>query len=184
MSAQDPRATDKNIWMPSLPSQVRDRGGDHFGCSTSPQKSGPQGPPRGLSTPPQHAAHVSEEGKGPTTKIFDGDEWIRSLTEAQEITADVPEECIMYDQEGEDPNKFVPCRWEFLRTYVSRRLLALSEGEIGQAEIGALTTGMRQLDVGSQGGAEAHAIFHQLTFDERTSGTLVAPLAKIKVDEN
>ena len=46
---------------------------------------------------------------------------------------------------------------EFLWKYVSRKLLALSEGEIA-----ALTTAMRQLGVGSQGGAEALASFHQL----------------------
>ena len=42
-----------------------------------------------------------------------------------------------------------------------RRLFAPSEGEIA-----ALTTTMRQLGVGSQGGAEALAIFHQLLHDE------------------
>ena len=49
---------------------------------------------------------------------------------------------------------------DFLRKYVSRRLPALSESEIA-----ALTTGVRQLVVGSQGGAEALAIFHQLIYD-------------------
>ena len=53
-----------------------------------------------------------------------------------------------------------------------RRLLALNEGEIA-----ALTTAVRQLGVGSQGRAEALAIFHQLIFDEWTSRTLGAPLA-------
>ena len=38
-------------------------------------------------------------------KIFDDDEWIRSLTEAQEITEDIPEERVAYDQEGVDPKK-------------------------------------------------------------------------------
>ena len=33
--------------------------------------------------------------KGPTSKQFDDDEWIRSLTEAQEITADVPEDSVL-----------------------------------------------------------------------------------------
>ena len=41
---------------------------------------------------------------------------------------------------------------------------------------------MRQLGVGSQGGTEALAVFHQLIFDEWTSGTLGTPLA-LKVDE-
>ena len=43
---------------------------------------------------------------------------------------------------------------EVLRKYVSRRLLALSEGELA-----ALTTSMRQIGVGTPGGAEALAIF-------------------------
>ena len=75
--------------------------------------------------------------------------------------------------------KFVLFRWEILlRKYVSRHLPALSEGEIA-----SLTTAMRQLVVGSQGGAEALAIFHQLIYDEWASGSLVTPLARIKVDE-
>ena len=42
---------------------------------------------------------------------------------------------------------------------------------------------MRQLGVGSQGGAEALAIFHQLIVDEWTSGSLDMSLARVKVDE-
>ena len=33
--------------------------------------------------------------KDPTSKQFDDDEWIRSLTEAQEVTADVPEHTVL-----------------------------------------------------------------------------------------
>ena len=55
---------------------------------------------------------------------------------------------------------------EFLRNHVSRRLCAQSEKEIA-----VLATSMRQLGVGSQGGAEALAILHQLIHDEWTSGT-------------
>ena len=54
-----------------------------------------------------------------------------------------------------------------MRKYVSRRLLALSEGEIA-----ALTTSMRQIGVGTQGGAEALAIFHQLLYDEWMTGSV------------
>ena len=54
----------------------------------------------------------------------------------------------------------------------------LSEGEIA-----ALMTAMRQLGVGFQGGAEALAIFHQLTYHERRACSLTTPLARIKVDE-
>ena len=55
---------------------------------------------------------------------------------------------------------------EFLRKNVSRRLLALGEGEIV-----VLTTSMRQIGVGTPGGAEALAIFHQLLYDEWMTGT-------------
>ena len=115
----------------------------------------------------------------PTSKQFDDDEWIRSLTEAQEITADVPEDSVLYDQQEVDPKKVRPIQMgEILRKYLSRRLLALSEGGIA-----ALTTAMRQIGVGSQGGAEALAIFNQLLYEEKASGSLNEPLARIKVDE-
>ena len=72
----------------------------------------------------------------PTTKIIDDDESIRSLPEAQDITADIPEDRM-------DPKKVRPLQMaEFLRKYVSRRLLALSEGKIA-----VLTTAMRQLGI-------------------------------------
>ena len=44
-------------------------------------------------------------------------------------------------------------------------------------------TAMRQLGVGSQGGTEALAIFHQLIYDEWASESLNAPLARMKVDD-
>ena len=90
-------------------------------------------------------------------------------------TADIPEQRFTHGQSAADPKKVQPIQLgEFLRKYVS----ALSEGEIT-----ALTAAMRQLGVGSQGGAEARAIFHQFLFDEWTSGTLLPPLGRIKVDE-
>ena len=49
-----------------------------------------------------------------------------------------------------------------MRKHVSPRLLAHSEGEIA-----ALTASMRQLGVGSQGGAGSLAIFHQLLSENR-----------------
>ena len=52
---------------------------------------------------------------------------------------------------------------EFLRKYVST---ATPGAQRGRNEIAALTTSMRQLGVGSQGGAEAFAVFHQLLYDE------------------
>ena len=101
------------------------------------------------------------------------------MTEAQEILADVQDESVAHDQQAVDPKKVwpIPMR-EFLRKYVSRRLLALSEGEIA-----ALMTAVRQLGVGSQGGAEAVVMLHQLIYDEWASGSLDTPLARIKVDE-
>ena len=61
---------------------------------------------------------------------------------------------------------------------MSRRLLALSEGEIA-----SLSTSMRQIGVGTQGDAEALAIFHQLLYDEWTVGSLNGPLARTIVDK-
>ena len=46
--------------------------------------------------------------KGPTTKLFDDGEWIRSLTQAPEITADVREDSVMFDQQAVDPKKVQP----------------------------------------------------------------------------
>ena len=104
--------------------------------------------------------------KDPTSKQFDDDEWIRSLTEAQEVTSDVPEDSVTYHQQDIDPKKVRPIQMgQFLRKYVSQRLFALNEGEIA-----ALTTSMRQIGVGTQGGAEAWAIFHQLIYDEWMTG--------------
>ena len=52
-----------------------------------------------MPIPPQHTAHVLEEREGPQPRnLFDDDEWIRSLTEAQEISTDIPEENVTYDQ--------------------------------------------------------------------------------------
>ena len=77
----------------------------------------------------------------------DDDEWIRSLTEAQEATTDIPEDGVTYDYQDADPEKVRPIQMgEFLRKYILWRLLALSEGEIA-----AVTTSMRQVGVGSPG---------------------------------
>ena len=47
----------------------------------------------------------------------------------------------------------------------------------------ALMTAMRKVGVGSQGGAEALAIFLQLIYDRWATRSLDAPLTRIKVDE-
>ena len=56
--------------------------------------------------------------------------------------------------------------------------MSLSEGEFS-----AMTTSMRQFGVGTPGGAEALAIFHQLLYDEWITGACSVSLARIKVDE-
>ena len=52
----------------------------------------------------------------------------------QEITADVPEDSVLNDQQEVNPQKVRPIQTgDFLRNYVSRRLLALSrriEGDV------------------------------------------------------
>ena len=50
--------------------------------------------------------------KDTTTKVLDDDEWIRSLAEAQEITADIPEERITHDQSEVDLGKVRPIQME------------------------------------------------------------------------
>ena len=67
---------------------------------------------------------------------------------------------------------------EFLRKWVSKRLLKLNG-----ADVGKIMASMRQLGVGVQGGAEAFAIFQQLLYDEWAAGRLGKPLARVKVDE-
>ena len=47
----------------------------------------------------------SKKEKDPISKQFDDDEWIRSLTEAQEITTGVPEDSVVYDQQEVDSLK-------------------------------------------------------------------------------
>ena len=121
----------------------------------------------------------SSSTRNSCSKQFDDDEWIRSLTEVQEVTTDVPEDSVTYEQHEVDLQKVRPFqKEEFLRKYVLRRLVALIEGEIA-----ALTTSIPQIAVGPPGGAEALAIFHHLLCDEWMTGSLSGPLARIKVDE-
>ena len=71
-----------------------------FGCWTFSRSSGR------LATCRRSAASCSKrqlmflkKEKDPISKQFDDDEWIRSLTEAQEATTDVPKDSVMYDQQ-------------------------------------------------------------------------------------
>ena len=118
--------------------------------------------------------------------MFGDDEWIPSFTDAEAFTADIPEgqptdadpNGTAHDQ-GVDSQKVRPIQMvEFVRKYVSRRLLALIEGEIA-----ALMTVMRQVGVGSHGGVEALAIFHQLIFDDWVSGSLNTSLGRVNFYE-
>ena len=58
----------------------------------------------------------------PATKTFDDDAWVRSLTEAQAIIADIPEERITHDQNEADPKKVRPIQMgELLRKSVPHK---------------------------------------------------------------
>ena len=101
------------------------------------------------------------------------------------VTADIPENSVTHVPPAvEGCNSFDPKRvrplqvGENVRKYISRRLAALSEHEIG-----ALVTALRKGGVGTQGRAEALAIFHQRICDEWKAGLLAMLLACIKVDE-
>jgi hypothetical protein len=83
------------------------------------------------------------------------------------------------EYEEHQPQKVRPIQMgEFLRKYVSKRLLALSDKDIAK-----LMVALRQLGVGTPGGMEALGILHQLIYDAWVAGKLTTPLARIKVDE-
>ena len=65
----------------------------------------------------------------------------------------------------------------WLRKWAGRRLLSLNA-----ADIACVTSAARQLGVGTPGGAEALAIFHQAVHHLWQSGQMQRPLARIKVD--
>ena len=67
---------------------------------------------------------------------------------------------------------------EFLRKWVSRRLLVLNSGDVVK-----VMAAMRQFGNGAAGGSEAIAIFQQSIYDLWKAGELDRPLARIKVDE-
>ena len=105
-----------------------------------------------------------------------------SMAEQSPLTSCEPNNLIEISSEQQevDHKKVRPIQMrELLREHVSRRLLAPSE----EREIAAMTTSMRQIGVGSPGGAEALAIFHQLLYNEWMTDALSGSLARIKVDE-
>ena len=67
---------------------------------------------------------------------------------------------------------------EWLRRWLTRRHLLLNKGDTERV-MGA----MRQLGVGTPGGAEALAIFQQVLHELWAGGRLEMPLARIKIDE-
>jgi hypothetical protein len=129
----------------------------------------------------------------PICKLFSDDDWTPfciapTVDEQSSPLVDVPEAVVISndvdmpsqaDAAEKSPPKVRPIQMgEFLRKYVSRRLLALSATDITRIMVST-----RQLGVGTSGGAEALAIFHQLVYGEWIAGGLRGPLARIKIDE-
>ena len=129
----------------------------------------------------------------PTSKEFDDEEWIQWLEQAvaesdveeivEEIEADDGDismaSAAAPDTEQPETPKVRPIQvGEWLRRWVSRRLLTLNKRDIGKVMVA-----MRQLGVGMSGGAESLAIFHQLLYEIWGEGGLDRPLARVKVDE-
>jgi hypothetical protein len=118
----------------------------------------------------------------PECKQFDDEEWTQYCI--AESLDDVPEGSVTTDPtEAADSSatspKVRPIQMgEFLRKFVSKRLLSLADKSIA-----TLMTAARQLGLGTTGGMEALAIFHQILYDEWAAGGLTVPLARIKVDE-
>ena len=136
------------------------------------------------------------KSREPTAKQFDDEEWLRAVQDddwqqdiaeddvdsyGDEVEADaaVPMEGVQAAGERRSSVAVRPIQiGEFLRRWVSRRLLALSRGDIN-----SVTHAMRQLGVGMPGGAEALATFHQLLHEAWSEGTVDRVLARIKIDE-
>ena len=95
---------DKNVWMLLLPSLVRDRKEDFFrvlDILTVEWATG--GVPEECRFLLFSQLMFLKKETAPTTEIFDDDECIRSLTEAQEIAADISEDRFNHDQSEADP---------------------------------------------------------------------------------
>ena len=111
---QDPQVSDKSTWMPSLPSQALDSEDGSSESSTFSQSKTGDIPEECRFLLNTQVMFLKKE-KRPTTKIIDDHEWTRSLTEAQAITADIPEELITHNQSEVDPKKVRPIQMgEFL----------------------------------------------------------------------
>ena len=110
---QAQQVSGRHIWTPSSPPQEPDRRGACFGDSTFSRKKWATGDlPEECRFLLNTQLMFLKNEKDPTSKQFDYDEWIRSLTRPQEITADVPEDSVMSDQQEVDTQKkFGPFRW-------------------------------------------------------------------------
>ena len=121
--------------------------------------------PGRVSFPLLHATHVLEK-EDATTKLFDDDEWSRSVTVTQPVTADIPEERMTcaalkwrtsWRTKGRPLERFDPLIRRKFFSHTTRSWLVRR--------------------------AEAPAMFDQLIFDEWATRTLNTPLARIKVAE-
>ena len=147
-----------------------------------------------------------KKSREPTCKLFGDAVWLDWLAaqpgdaaaaEAEEWSEDVPESDVVgvgpeVSQTGDVTMEEEPAlpaeaarpqvrpiqMGEHLRKWVTKRLQHLNE-----ADINRVMTAMRQLGVGTSGGAEALATLHQLLYEIWRDGELERPLARIKVDE-
>ena len=133
------------------------------------------------------------KSRAPTSKVFDDEEWLR-VVQTHEWAQDIPESDIesVGSELGADDDASMadaaaatgavqvrPIQiGEFLRRLTSKRLLVLHK-----ADSGRLMQAMRQIGVGTLGGAEALAILHQLLHDIWAEEELPGPVARIKIDE-
>ena len=133
------------------------------------------------------------KSRNPSSKIFDDEEWLREVQKpnwAHDISEDDVEMTGPEVEAGEDvpmetaaeesgPVKVRPIQiGEYLRRLTSKRLLTLQ-----RADNGRLMHAMRQIGVGTPGGAEALAIIHQCLHEAWSAGELPRALARIKIDE-
>ena len=110
--------------------------------------------------------------KDPTSKQFDDDEWIRSLTEAQEITTDVPEDSVLHDQQAVDPKK--SSAHSNARVLSEVRLAGSSRSTKEKSQLSRQRCGSSKLVPKAE--LRLSPSFHQLLCDEWAEVTLTEPL--------
>ena len=123
------------------------------------------------------------------SKEFDDNEWLDSLLSGAESCVGESEVVAVGDEMDVDETRVEEPHerktevrliqmGEFLRKWVSKRLLRLHGGDIGK-----VMTDLRQFGCGMPGGTETMSIFHQLIFDLWKDGAITRPLARVKIDE-